>query len=773
MFRPAYLSLPREDLHERARQAVATLADCRACPRDCRVNRLEDKYSACKTGRYAVVSSHFPHFGEEDCLRGWNGSGTIFFSHCNLRCIFCFHPDTLIPTDEGLRRIADIFERSDDERRDGRVRFINGDARVATREGTWAPVTKAFRHHFAGDLIRLKPYNCPPLLLTPNHEVFVVPKADLESMVKVPAGQLNGEHYLIVPKRTPAGKEIQLDLCELLSLDPQRFRKSAARRVPLGELDTLFAQTWTSYELAEVTGYHPAYVRKLRGEWRRGQLFPDDGWAENGIVKADGRIRFKTEGRPGIPARITLDEPLAWLFGIYCAEGHVTSQKNRPNSHRLYFSFGHHEVDMAHRVKHLLQGLFGVEAGLRWRRTTITVEVGKASLGLLFAKLCGKGSHEKQVPFFLNQATSDVVEAFLQGIAAGDGYDSRTHLVINTVSEKLAMGLFEIGVLLGMLPSYHKWHPAPTKVIEGRIVNQSPLHYVKFPKINPKTGKRHSRRIETDDYFLVPIHKMERVPYEGPVFNIEVDDPDHSYLAPYVAVGNCQNYDISQAIKPGKEDAPKGSPPEAIAGMMLELQEIGCHNVNFVTPEHVVPQVLEAVAVAVEYGLKVPIIYNTSAYDSMESLAFMDGIVDVYMPDFKYWSAEASRTYMKAENYPEAAKAAIKEMHRQVGDLIFDADGLAQRGLLIRHLVMPGNLDETHAILEWIATELGPNTYVNLMDQYYPAGKVSAVKYPEINRRLDPEEFREAQHLAREVGLHRLDARQPHPRLLRRSWTRF
>ncbi len=235
----------------------------------------------------------------------------------------------------------------------------------------------------------------------------------------------------------------------------------------------------------------------------------------------------------------------------------------------------------------------------------------------------------------------------------------------------------------------------------------------------------------------------------------------------------CQNWEISWAIKPGKEDAPKGSPPEVIAGMMLELQEIGCHNVNFVTPEHVVPQVLEAVAVAVEYGLKVPIIYNTSAYDSMESLAFMDGIVDVYMPDFKYWTAEASRTYMKAENYPEAAKAAIKEMHRQVGDLTFDADGLAQRGLLIRHLVMPGSLDETRAILEWIATELGPNTYVNLMDQYYPAGKVSAVKYPEINRRLNPEEFRKAQHIAREAGLRRLDARRPHPRLLRRSGTRF
>jgi putative pyruvate formate lyase activating enzyme len=176
-----------------------------------------------------------------------------------------------------------------------------------------------------------------------------------------------------------------------------------------------------------------------------------------------------------------------------------------------------------------------------------------------------------------------------------------------------------------------------------------------------------------------------------------------------VAVGNCQNYDISQAVKPGKEDSPKGMPPEVIAGMMLELQGIGCHNVNFVTPERVVPQVLEAVAVAVNDGLNVPIVYNTSAYDSMESLAFMDDVVDVYMPDVKYWTAEASCTYMKAENYPEAARAAIKEMHRQVGDLTFDADGLAQRGLLIRHLVMPGGLDETCAILGWIAAELGPN----------------------------------------------------------------
>ena len=226
----------------------------------------------------------------------------------------------------------------------------------------------------------------------------------------------------------------------------------------------------------------------------------------------------------------------------------------------------------------------------------------------------------------------------------------------------------------------------------------------------------------------------------------------------------CQNYDISQAIKPGP--AAPGSPPEEIAAMMMELQQRGCHNINFVTPEHVVPEVVEALAVAVDWGLHLPIVYNTSAYDSLESMEFMDGIVDIYMPDFKYWSRERSRIYMKADNYPDAARVAITAMHRQVGQLVLDGDGLAKRGLLVRHLVMPGCQDETRAILEWIATELGPDTYVNLMDQYYPAGKVSAEHYSEINRRLTSAEFMEAQEIARKLGLRRLDERRPHPRLV-------
>jgi putative pyruvate formate lyase activating enzyme len=227
----------------------------------------------------------------------------------------------------------------------------------------------------------------------------------------------------------------------------------------------------------------------------------------------------------------------------------------------------------------------------------------------------------------------------------------------------------------------------------------------------------------------------------------------------------CQNYDISQAIKPGRE---RGSPPDEIAAMMLELQRRGCHNINFVTPEHVAPQVVEAIGAAVPLGLCLPIVYNTSAYDSLTSLALMDGLVDIYMPDFKYWSSERSRAHLKADDYPGAARTAIIEMHRQVGPLVIGSDGLARRGLLIRHLVMPGCLDETRAILDWIAGELGPDTYVNLMDQYYPAGNVDPQRHPDLCRRLAPAEFDEALRIARAVGLRRLDVRRPHPRLAAR-----
>ncbi|MBM2849674.1 MAG: hypothetical protein HW418_2616 [Anaerolineales bacterium] len=216
----------------------------------------------------------------------------------------------------------------------------------------------------------------------------------------------------------------------------------------------------------------------------------------------------------------------------------------------------------------------------------------------------------------------------------------------------------------------------------------------------------------------------------------------------------CQNYDISQ-LGHGEETR-----PERLAEMMLELQALGCHNINFVTPEHVVPQILEALPAAVEGGLRLPIVYNTSAYDSLESLHHMDGVVDIYMPDFKIWDGRLALKYLLAKDYPEAARRAIKEMHRQVGELKMDEHGLARRGVLVRHLVMPGGVAGTRDIMRFLAREVSPHTYVNMMAQYYPAGRVTPEKFGEINRRITRQEITSAVAAAQEAGLYRFDERR-------------
>jgi putative pyruvate formate lyase activating enzyme len=221
----------------------------------------------------------------------------------------------------------------------------------------------------------------------------------------------------------------------------------------------------------------------------------------------------------------------------------------------------------------------------------------------------------------------------------------------------------------------------------------------------------------------------------------------------------CQNFDIAWIVRG------EVMPPARLAETMLQLQAIGCHNINWVTPEHVVPQLLEALPRAVEGGLRLPIVYNTSSYDSLDSLRLLDGVVDVYMPDFKLWTPALARRYLKRADYPGVARAAIVEMHRQVGDLELDEHGLARRGLLLRHLVMPGMLDETEAILDFIAEELGPGTYLNLMGQYYPAARVGRGEYAELDRRIYREEYERALERAHALGLRRLDARSRAERL--------
>ncbi len=213
----------------------------------------------------------------------------------------------------------------------------------------------------------------------------------------------------------------------------------------------------------------------------------------------------------------------------------------------------------------------------------------------------------------------------------------------------------------------------------------------------------------------------------------------------------CQNYSISHS---GEGKPVTG---HVLAGMMLDLQEKGCHNINFVSPSHVVPQILSAILIAVENGLRVPLVFNTGGYDRVQTLSLLDGIMDIYMPDFKFWDNDVAEKACMASDYREVTCRAVKEMHRQVGDLNIDEKGIAKKGLLVRHLVLPDGLAGTKEVMTFIADKVSKNTYINVMAQYRPCGKANTMAG--FERGVSIKEFQAALNFAIDSGLQRLDRR--------------
>lgn len=211
----------------------------------------------------------------------------------------------------------------------------------------------------------------------------------------------------------------------------------------------------------------------------------------------------------------------------------------------------------------------------------------------------------------------------------------------------------------------------------------------------------------------------------------------------------CQNHDISQT------DSGYEVIPEDIAEIMLRLQAQGCHNINFVSPSHVVPQILASILIAVKAGLHIPLVFNSGGYDSLSMLTLLDGVIDIYMPDMKYGDENIARKYSKIPNYPKINQEIVKEMHRQVGDLQIDIDGIAVRGLLLRHLLLPNNIAGTDKIVDFLSNKISKDTYLNIMYQYRPSYK--AYLFPEINRPITCQEYQAAVQMAMDAGLSRFD----------------
>jgi putative pyruvate formate lyase activating enzyme len=216
----------------------------------------------------------------------------------------------------------------------------------------------------------------------------------------------------------------------------------------------------------------------------------------------------------------------------------------------------------------------------------------------------------------------------------------------------------------------------------------------------------------------------------------------------------CQNFDISHQGQ-GQEIS-----DEELAAIMLLLQQQGCHNINFVTPSHVVPQILAALEIAIPQGLDVPLVYNSGGYDRPATLKLLEGVFDIYMPDFKFWDREIAETACQASDYADVACRAFKEMHRQVGDLVTNDAGIAQQGLIIRHLVLPGGVAGTRRIMRFIAKEISARSYVNIMAQYRPCGRAAEIKG--LNTFLSPADYHNAVQEANEEGITRLDQPRRH-----------
>lgn len=214
----------------------------------------------------------------------------------------------------------------------------------------------------------------------------------------------------------------------------------------------------------------------------------------------------------------------------------------------------------------------------------------------------------------------------------------------------------------------------------------------------------------------------------------------------------CQNFDISHEGSGIEVDA------EQVAAMMIRLQEAGCHNINFVTPSHVVPQILDAVHLAAAAGLSIPLVYNSGGYDRVSTLRLLSGVFDIFMPDFKFWDSHIAEATCGAPDYPEVVRRALKEMHRQVGDLVLDPDGIAQRGVLIRHLVLPHGLAGSRDVLRFICREISPNSYVNIMPQYRPCGRAGEI--PQLSGALSDRDFKDALQAAADEGITRIDQRR-------------
>ncbi len=757
------------------------LRSCVFCRWRCRVDRTAGgKLGTCMLARTSKVSSYFHHLGEELPIRGTMGSGTIFFTSCNMRCGFCLHPDVHVMTDVGPKRIEELFEEAGEEiaHGDGRVRFPH-ELYTYTYNGERVRVSKVFRHHFSGELVVIEPLYAPRIAVTPGHEVVVFSEGD-GAVRKKRARELRAGDRLLIPRmRREVVEEVVIDVESVLSgtavaSGPSFHLERKQRELLIG----LSLPASTSVEVSDVAGDELVLVGGLMSEFRKGMRRgrePGDP-----PIVGGSPVGSMDEVGSGISRKLKLDEEVAELLGYYCAVGRVVTSVKRPGSYWLVFSFSKGKEGLAYRTAGLVEKKFGLRPRLIGRRTSVSVELEVASLALLFKALCGSSPHDKRVPECIFRAPDGVVRSFLEAAVRGAGIVEGRRVSIGTLSRDLAHGLYALYLILGHLPSYSVQRPSAEELTGSSSARRSEVHYVTVihpgrQEVDLEDADHTSCRF-TDDCIIVPIRSISKMMYEGPVYNLEVDHESHAYIASFVAVGNCQNGDISKDKDNGLDVT-----PELLAKMMWELRAEGCHNVNLVGGEPTIHlhTIVEAISLlgkvrptprdlqymwlmkpdylrwrrlpeeryTVDDQFNVPILWNSNMFMSDETLEILRELVDIWLPDFKFGNNKCAIRLARTPWYWETVTANHRRIYEWGEDVV------------VRHLVMPNHVECcTKPVLRWIAENM-PGTLVNVMDQYHP-DCFADPRSPEFDPRLSDiaryptrEEIEEAYRFAEELGI--------------------
>jgi pyruvate formate lyase activating enzyme len=573
---------------------------------------------------------------------------------CDLHCAYCFTGDTPIVTGTGVTPIATIFDEAI-----GRVAEQDAEARrprdvqVVTASGGLRTVAQAFRHSYRGELRIVRPMYLPAIGCTPGHRWLATTDPSGADVREVTADDLTPHHWLVVPKLAATEGQVVLDVAALLADITASF--STRRRLTMPDVDAIMtasARGETSRAIGTRLGMDPSRVRHILSKVRRGQ------WVYarvlSRLVEGD-RVRFPQERHPGIPRSVVLDKTFARLLGFYCAEGSAIRLKARPNSWTLVFSFGHREDRARRDVIGALREVFGANAAEFKRSTTTVVSVGKSSLAHLFAILCGRGAAGKRVPPQIFGADPSIQSAFLEAYVEGDGHEyANGKLTVTTASRELAYGVALLALRLGGLPALYRASVPREGRILGRRVRRHPEQW---SVVWRRQRGPHQRLRETNSHFLVPIKAIDTERFEGFVYNLEVEG-EHSYLAGFCAVKNCQNALTSQALR----DPAMGVPPQDVtpADVVAAARRSGArvltstYNEPLITAEWGV-EIFRAGKAA---GLVGSFVSNGNA--TPEVLDYLRPWVECYKVDLK---AFRDRSYRQLGGILETILASIRGIH--------------------------------------------------------------------------------------------------------------